>query len=64
MAGGILMALIGSLVIGQVTRGQALQRLGIIQPTSGGSLLGKLFGGIPGAIGAGIGTEIGKTGFP
>ncbi len=62
MAGGILMVLAGSLVIGQVTRGQALQRLGVIQPTSGGSLLGKLFGGAASTAGAGIGAGFGHFG--
>ncbi len=58
---GLALALLGALVIGQVTAGGALERLGIIQPGSG------LFGGIGSTIaglGAGLGTEIGKTGFP
>ncbi len=31
MAGGLLMVLLAALTIAQVTRGQALQRLGVIQ---------------------------------
>ncbi len=31
MAGGVLMIIFAALVVAQVTRGQALQRLGILQ---------------------------------
>lgn len=31
VAGGLLMILLGTLVIAQVTKGQALQRMGILQ---------------------------------
>ena len=59
MPGGILMVLIGSLVIGQVTRGQALQRLGLIHPQSGGLLSG--IGSTIGAVGSGVRVGLGNS---
>lgn len=62
MIGGTLMILTGSLVIAQVTRGQALQRLGIIG--TGGGITGFLSGpiGQVKAVGGGIGAGFGHFG--